>query len=60
MSAAFKIARSARLGRDWICADELPITRGKAAEVLRPWPVDRAVDDDVSDLPGANLPRNPR
>src|SRR3989442_7023223 len=36
-------------------ADELPMPRGHAAKVLRPRPVDRAVDDDVSDLPGAEL-----
>ena len=33
------------------------MTRGDAAKVLRPRPVDRAVDDDVSDLPGAQLLR---
>src|SRR5437764_1364458 len=30
---------------------------GHAAKVLRPRPVDRAVDDDVSEFPGAELLR---
>ena len=45
------------LGRDRMLPDELPVTRGEAAKVLRPRPVDRAVDDDVTDLPGAQLLR---
>src|SRR5439155_8707563 len=43
------------LGRDRILANELSMTRGHAAKVLRPRPVDRAAGDDVSDFPGAEL-----
>jgi hypothetical protein len=37
--------------------DELPTARDQAAEVLRPGSIRRAVDDDVSDLPGPELLR---
>src|SRR5439155_26674568 len=45
------------LGGDRMFANELPIARGHAAKVLRPRPVDRAVDADVSEFPGAELLR---
>ena len=45
------------LGRDRMLANELPMTRGHAAKVLRPWPVDRAVGNYVPDLQGAELLR---
>src|SRR5438552_3189496 len=45
------------LGGDRMFANELPVARGHAAKVLRPRPVDRAVDDDVSEFPGAELLR---
>ena len=38
-------------------ADEIPVARQHAAEILRPRPVDRAVDDHVADLAGAQFLR---
>src|SRR4029077_17126231 len=35
------------LGCDRMVADELPVARQHAAEILRPRPIHRAVDDDV-------------
>src|SRR5207244_3838473 len=63
--------RALRLGRAEVCRlengphralgggrmfpDELPTAREQAAEVLRPGPIRRAVDDHVSDLSGPQL-----
>ena len=57
MSAALRIARSARLVCDGILPNEISIARQHAAKVLRPWTIDRAVDDHVTDLPGAQFLR---
>ena len=51
------MARSHPLGRDRILAHEFPIARQHAAEILRPWAVDGAVDDHMADLAGAQFLR---
>jgi len=48
------------LGRDRIVADELPISRLHAAEILRPRGVDGAVEDHVTDISGAQVLRRGR
>src|SRR6266540_3223415 len=45
------------LGRNRIFADEVPVSRQHAAIVLGPWAVDRAVDDHMADLAGAQFLR---
>src|SRR5262249_54421218 len=45
------------LGRDRVLADEVPVSSQHAAEILRPWAVDRAVDHHAADLTGAQFLR---
>src|SRR5208282_2301953 len=42
-------------GRDRVIADEFPVAREHAAEILRPRPVHCAVDDNVAEMPGAKF-----
>src|SRR6476659_4849684 len=45
------------LGGDRIPSDEVPVAGQHAAIVLRPWTIDRAIDDHMADLAGAQLLR---
>src|SRR6266436_6879106 len=45
------------LGRNRMFANEFSVARQDAAEILRPGRVDRAVEDHVADIPGAQLLR---
>jgi hypothetical protein len=37
--------------------DECPVARKHAAEILRPRPVHRCIEDDPTDMPGAQFLR---
>ena len=44
------------LGRDRVAADKIGVADQHAAEILRPWTVQRAVEDHVADVRGRAVP----